>query len=603
MSGGALPAPGLEPDPARRQPPTRQGVWGLSRVDRWPLGVVLAAALALWVPRLRGPIDLRYDAGVYFLTGSALVEGRGYVIPSEPGAVAEVQYPPGLPAVAAAVQKVVGSTDAVVGGHAMRLLYFVLTVVYAATVYVVARRYLPPGWSAFAALLTTLHANTVFLADLMQAELPYALVTTIFFAVAAPRPGRGWRSAAASPARWLPEVVAVLAFLVRTAGLALLGAWVLDLLLRRRWRRAAVAAAVAVAVVGGWQLYARRAQADRARAGQAYAYQYAPYQFYNVSYLTNLAYVDPFKPELGRVTARQFAARTLDNGRATLPKFGELVSADAGWWVGRVHWDASFWGRARYWITSRTLPALAVLPLLGLAILAYRGAWIFPLYALASVVLIVVTPWPGQFWRYLTPLMPLFTIAAAVTLDALAPLLARGVHRVRAVPRGRSADWAPRVPALVIAAFMLGVQAYTLRRLASEVSPVEYLGRDGRPVRYRLFYYGEPWRKHDAAVDWIARHATTGSVVITTTPQWVYLRTGLQSVMPPFEADPLRAVELMASVPGRYLILDELPFLDVSRRYAAPAVARFPERWRLVFPGDSGGSSVYESAAAPSDAR
>jgi hypothetical protein len=110
-------------------------------------------------------------------------------------------------------------------------------------------------------------------------------------------------------------------------------------------------------------------------------------------------------------------------------------------------------------------------------------------------------------------------------------------------------------------------------------------------------WYEEPWRKHDAAIDWLAQHAPRESVVITTTPQWIYLRTGLRSVMPPFEIDPVRADELMASVPGRYLIIDNLPFLDVSRRYAAPVVARFPERWRLIFPGDSAGTSIYESTA------
>ena len=35
----------------------------------------------------------------------------------------------------------------------------------------------------------------------------------------------------------------------------------------------------------------------------AYAYQRAPYQYYNVSYLENIRYVDPFVPELGVVSA------------------------------------------------------------------------------------------------------------------------------------------------------------------------------------------------------------------------------------------------------------------------------------------------------------
>ena len=597
MSGGS-PAASV-PSAGSPHRSTPSGVLALGRADRWPLGLVLATTLALWAPRLQGPIDLRWDAGVYYTAGSALADGRGYLIPSEPGAVAEIQYPPALPILAAAVQRVVGTTDAVAAGHAMRLVYFVLTVVYAATVYVVARRYLGPAWSAFAALLTTLHAYTVFLSSLMQAEIPYAVVTALFFALAAPPPGRRWRSAPGTPARWLPELLAGLAFLVRTAGLALIGAWILDLLLRRRWTRAAVAAGVAAVCVGGWQLYVGRAEASRLRRPPAYGYQYAPYQFYNVSYATNLAYVDPFRPELGRLTARRFAVRTAAHVRAVVPDIGELVSADGVWWVGRVQWGESFWARARFWLASRTTLALALLSLTGMAILAYRGVWIVPLYVLASLVLIVVTPWPGQFWRYLTPLMPLFAIALAVTLDASSRALAWALTRARPLWSGRFPRWVPSTPGAVTAVLLLGVQAWSLYRVASYTADAVYQGRDGRPIRYRLIWYDHAWRKHDAAIDWVARHARREDVVISATPHWVYLRTGLVSVMPPFEVDPALASALMESVRGRrYVILDNLRFLDSSQRYVAPAMERYPERWRLVFPGEPGGSSVYELAGS-----
>ena len=601
MSGESAAMPGR--GASERRPPTGAGVPGLGRVDRWPLGVVLAAALALALPQLRGPIDLRYDAGVYYSVGSALAEGRGYVIPSEPGAAAEIQYPPALPTVAASVQAVVGTADPAVAGHAMRLLYLILTVAYVVASYVLARRYLAPAWSALAALLTTLHAYTVFLSTLMQAELPYALVTTLFFLAVAPRPGRGWRPIATPRPRWLPEILAATAFLFRTAGIALLGAWALDLLSRRRWGRAVLAVAVAAACVGGWQLHVGRAEADRRRDGPAYAYQYAPYQFYNVAYQTNLTYVDPFRPELGLITAPQFAARTAANVRAVLSDIGELVTGDAIWWFGRLPWGESFGERARFWLVSRTGMLIAVLPLVGFVILAYRGVWIVPLTVVASLALMVVTPWPGQFWRYLAPLMPLFTIATAVTLDVAARTLERVLEQRRAPSGGRRFGRAvPLALPATAALLMLAVQLYCLRQAARYLGDVAYQGRDGRPVRYRLLYYDDPWRKHDAAIDWIARHASKESIVVTSTPQWVYLRTGLRSVMPPFEADPARADRLLASVPGHYLILDNLSFVDVSRRYAAPVAARFPERWRLVFPGEPGGSAVYELLDAPQHA-
>ncbi len=36
--------------------------------------VLLALAVTFWLPRFRGPIDLRWDAGVYYILGTSLAE-------------------------------------------------------------------------------------------------------------------------------------------------------------------------------------------------------------------------------------------------------------------------------------------------------------------------------------------------------------------------------------------------------------------------------------------------------------------------------------------------------------------------------------------------
>ena len=38
--------------------------------SRWGELIVVAVAIILWLPRLSGPIDLRWDAGVYYLFGT-----------------------------------------------------------------------------------------------------------------------------------------------------------------------------------------------------------------------------------------------------------------------------------------------------------------------------------------------------------------------------------------------------------------------------------------------------------------------------------------------------------------------------------------------------
>src|SRR3954469_8501690 len=49
------------------------------------------------------------------------------------------------------------------------------------------------------------------------------------------------------------------------------------------------------------------------------------------------------------------------------------------------------------------------------------------------------------------------------------------------------------------------------------------------------------WKAQDQAIDWLIANASPEDIVATSTPHWVFIRTGLKAVMPPFEADPVLA--------------------------------------------------------------
>jgi len=106
------------------------------------------ALLLVWLcvslPRLNGPIDLRWDASTYYMLGTALAEGKGYRLLNEPGEIESVQYPPLLPLIVAAHQRVMGTSDYLKVGSALRFFYFVLSGLYLLTIYALARRLLAP---------------------------------------------------------------------------------------------------------------------------------------------------------------------------------------------------------------------------------------------------------------------------------------------------------------------------------------------------------------------------------------------------------------------------------------------------------------------------
>jgi hypothetical protein len=119
-----------------------------------------------------------------------------------------------------------------------------------------------------------------------------------------------------------------------------------------------------------------------------------------------------------------------------------------------------------------------------------------------------------------------------------------------------------------------------------------YKTENGQRRQYRLFFYTPPWQFHDVALDWLEGEANPNAIVATSTPHWVYLKTGLQAVIPPFEPDVQAAQRLIDSVPVDYLIVDGME-LDITRRYAAPVAEAFPERWEQIYSSANGRSRIY----------
>ena len=70
-----------------------------------------ALVVTTWLPRMNGPLDLRWDGGVYYVLGTALAEGRGYRLLNEPGEIEATQYPPLFPVFIAAHQVIAGTAD------------------------------------------------------------------------------------------------------------------------------------------------------------------------------------------------------------------------------------------------------------------------------------------------------------------------------------------------------------------------------------------------------------------------------------------------------------------------------------------------------------
>jgi hypothetical protein len=109
-----------------------------------------------------------------------------------------------------------------------------------------------------------------------------------------------------------------------------------------------------------------------------------------------------------------------------------------------------------------------------------------------------------------------------------------------------------------------------------------------------LFFHDHTWQAWEETAAWVGAHASRDMIVATSAPHFFYLRTGVRAILPPMEADPERAGRLLDGVPVSYVIVDQLEFVDISRRYAGPAMESDPAAWRLVKTFDD--TKIYEHA-------
>ncbi len=558
--------------------------WWHPRGDWVCLGAVLLLWLAVWIPRLHGPIDLRWDASTYYVLGTSLTQGKGYRMLNEPGEIEAVQYPPLLPAVVAAHQRALGTTDYQLVGARLRITYFLLSGLYLLAAYLVVRSLLPPPLALVAVAGTGLSFYSyLHPSDTLYAEVPFALLAMLFL-MCLRHGGRAGYLAAG--------IIAVAAYLLRTAGIVLLAMWVVEALVRRRYRQAPLRAVAALLPVLAWQAHVTRVTHSADYRTPIYPYQRAPYYYANVTYGENSWLVSPFRPELGRTTPRGLAARVGHNLLALPSSIGEsawIAQGSAPYFLDKVRRGAGIplpdmSQQAVTLIARATLAVLGLAVLAGLLLLWRSGEWLLPLYAAGTLGMICLTPWPDQFWRYLAPLTPLSYLCLIVALGAAGRALAR---------LGEWGRWTGAFLATGPIAGILLVQVVIAAGFLRGLLPVSYYREDGTELPGRLLTYEPVWHALDPAFEYLRRHAEPDAVIATSVPHLAYLRSGRRAVLPPMVTDPDTAARYLDAVPASYLVIDELGRPGITERYSAPVIDTHPADWRLVYTTPGTGVRVY----------
>ena len=549
-----------------------------TRLDALIVTCLVFLCVLSWYPRRHGPLDLRWDGSVYYVLGTSLAQGEGYRLLNEPGHVRANQYPPLLPAVIAASQKLAGTSDPFVVGTWLKQLAVLGSMFVAAGTYLLLRHFLPPLWATCGGVMSVLAMSAYLYYSMLATELPFT-VAFVTFLLAYYRL-RGVRREITT------ALAAAAAFLFRTVGIVVYAAWIGDAVLRRQYRTAALRLLTAAVCVIPWYAYVHAVERSPEYRQPAYAYQRADYVYPNVSYSRNMAYIDPFRPERGRLSSSDLLHRLTAEVWSIPAVIGETVTSYRNFWIGH--------GRA---LRVRTgvdlLPPVVIHGLLvligcivltGVLWLAFSGEYIAPLCLLGTIAVIGIAPWPEQRVRYFSTSLPILLLGLLTSAYTLQRMLA---GRRRTLGRVASTASMCLIGVIVLEQALAYYQAHTEYLIGS------YVGERGaKPIVYKQLFYDPDQLATDECITWIEKHTAPGDVIAASMAHWVFLRTGRKAVIPPLEADAAKANQLLDSVPARYVIRDGPKFF--SSRYVAAAIQSDRAGWRLVYTATADDAQVYE---------
>lgn len=296
------------------------------------------------------------------------------------------QYPPGMPAWLWLIGQV---------GGGLAMVTILQLGLLAATGWLLAdalRRLGHGTVGIITAGLVMVNPMLTYHAGSMLSEILFLAVTTVtMYALLRAElleEGEGWQ--------WLALAVgsALAAFLVRTIGLAAIAALIATLLMRRRWRWAAVASFLSLVTVGGWMTYVLIATRDSL----------------GHSYLTDLNGTTPAQTGGGTVSAiTALVTRAGTNLREYL-EVGVPGLLSLPMVPGSIA-DNLIWS---------LLLGLAG----GIGFLYLARRWpVVPLYATAAVVILLLWPWPIE--RLALPLVPIGLAAILLGAEQSGRRLAR----------------------------------------------------------------------------------------------------------------------------------------------------------------------------------
>jgi hypothetical protein len=499
---------------------------------------VLALAVVYAVAWRAPSVGLYHDDGIYLVTAKALAEGKGYRILSLPQEIVQTKYPPVFPVLLAAAWKL--RPDFPGNVAALKAVPVLFALVWFALAFRLLLRLGATRTQAYWLVLLTAAAPLVIFCstNLLSETLFASLLTATLLSAGSVERSKSDRGAYAA------GLLAALAFLTRTAGVALFIGVPAAFLLRRRWG-AAWRFAAASAAACTWPVWVRLHSSFTDEI-QAY-YSAANYASWNI-----LSPSVPWSEKMRILTVNSVTA---------------LASP------------------LRYFNVPAPGLAIILIPVL-LAGLALRRRWrADAAHLVLAVYTAVVLCWAWPPDRFLLPILPVLLLMLwnAVTEAVRVPALRWGaVAGVGLLSGWLLAVDLQRVP-LTIATGSFPLSGYATDKWADLQSVYDWIERNTTPDAVVL-------ANLDPSVYLYTGRKSTRNFVGNSSYKLIYAPDAPT-------ADAGKPMDEIIEAAGASLLLmtpDKIAEAPVVRRALAAYVKRYPEKLELVDrPGADPAYRVY----------
>ena len=495
--------------------------------------LLLAALLAL--AQINQHLILASDNASYVVLAQALATGRGYVMINEPAAPAMNLYPPGYPLLLAGALQLSGAVakpmQAII---AMKLVTVIFYLACLPILYVLVQRRRGEATAALTTLLFAVNPPTLSLATEVLSEMPFVAFTLLTLLLmdcfdAAQR--------AARSARLLIAVALALAaaYYMRTAGMAILAAVPLYLVLKRRIGAGVALGAALVLAALPWFLRSSAPPTPET-------------PFFARSYVHQVLALAPYSDQSATLLdlAGRVVANSLAYGARILPEtmFPHLA------WLGPLAPVAS--------------AIIALLVLLGFLIEIRSGLRASELAIAAYWLSLSLFVWVLGF-RYVLVILPFAFLYLLVAVCWVGRAPARFLSFAARRPVSAHTTILPLV--LLVAAVLL------LSALAVDVRRAERNLRLTRRQTLVEVYAGNlEWTRYLQAASWIAENTPANAVLMSRKPDLLYLLAERQTVEYPYTQDGAILMSTIEHNAVSFILEDAFTWTRTTETYLIPAM-------------------------------